>query len=505
MSNPSSYSAIYAFGDSLSDAGNVSIVTALAGRIPVSPPYYEQSYGPLGALTATVFSNGPTWVQDLSGLLRLGTLSPSLYGGTDFAYGGAETGANAGSSFTGLEISAISLPSQLAQFEASVPTPSSAALYTVSIGTNDLYAILTTPNLSLPEMLAQVSAAVSSEASFVSDLIGRGAQNLLVVDAPDLGKMPVVTQGNDPSEDALASQLSNLYNIDLNASLETMAQGRGVGLQILPAYSLLDQAAADPSQFGLTNATDPVWSGNFTDPNSGTLATTDPAQQNQYLFWDHYHPTSSVHALIAADAQSLVTTGTPLFPTPTVQMTDTTTGVSSTQFGQVYSGPDTGLQGQFVYPGPDNVVLSANTPSMYLVGGSGEDAIAALSGSNVLEGGGGSDFLVGATGADGGADTFFLDGRGGQTTWDTLLNFHRGDAVTLWGFVSGQSTMSWADNEGAAGYTGATLDVAFAGAGTPVNGSVTFAGISLADAQSGFSVSSGTVGGIPYLYVSSNA
>ena len=35
------YSVIYAFGDSLSDAGNLSISTSLAGlTTPVSPPYY---------------------------------------------------------------------------------------------------------------------------------------------------------------------------------------------------------------------------------------------------------------------------------------------------------------------------------------------------------------------------------------------------------------------------------------------------------------------------------
>jgi hypothetical protein len=59
-----SYSAIYAFGDSLSDAGNVSITTSAAGATkPASPPYYKEQYGPI---TGNVFSNGPTWVQDLS-------------------------------------------------------------------------------------------------------------------------------------------------------------------------------------------------------------------------------------------------------------------------------------------------------------------------------------------------------------------------------------------------------------------------------------------------------
>ena len=57
---------------------------------PVSPPYLTQHYG---SATGAVFSNGPTWVQDLSIALGLGNLAPSLTGGTDFAYGGAETGS----------------------------------------------------------------------------------------------------------------------------------------------------------------------------------------------------------------------------------------------------------------------------------------------------------------------------------------------------------------------------------------------------------------------------
>ena len=42
------YSALYAFGDSLSDAGDLSILTAPTGTTrPVSPPYYSQKYGPV--------------------------------------------------------------------------------------------------------------------------------------------------------------------------------------------------------------------------------------------------------------------------------------------------------------------------------------------------------------------------------------------------------------------------------------------------------------------------
>ncbi len=72
------YSALYAFGDSISDAGNIFVGTE--GQIPL-PPYSQGR-----------FSNGPTWVQNLSVQLGLGPLTPSLSGGTDYAFGGAETG-----------------------------------------------------------------------------------------------------------------------------------------------------------------------------------------------------------------------------------------------------------------------------------------------------------------------------------------------------------------------------------------------------------------------------
>src|SRR5690242_7531767 len=72
------FTGIVAFGDSLSDAGNVFIATN--GQLP-APPYFNGH-----------FSNGPTWVEDLSQALGLGTLRPSLAGGTDFAYGSAITG-----------------------------------------------------------------------------------------------------------------------------------------------------------------------------------------------------------------------------------------------------------------------------------------------------------------------------------------------------------------------------------------------------------------------------
>ena len=186
------FSDIFAFGDSLSDAGNLSITTTATGSTqPVSPPYFQEQYG---SISGNIFSNGPTWVQNLSIALGLGTLKPSLIGGTDFAFGGAETGTtpqNAGD----LPIMAISLPAQFTQFQAAVPNPSATALYTLSIGANDVLDILANPGLTTQQQTTDVNDAVANEISFVKQLASDGAMNLLVLDVPDLGKTPDVTQG----------------------------------------------------------------------------------------------------------------------------------------------------------------------------------------------------------------------------------------------------------------------------------------------------------------------
>jgi hypothetical protein len=127
-----------------------------------------------------------------------------------------------------------------------------------------------------------------------------------------------------------------------------------------------------------------------------------------------------------------------------------------------------------------------------------EEALAVKAGSNVLEGGTGSNWLVGATGADGGIDTFFVDNRGGQATWDSLLNFHIGDSLTLWGFNAASGSTKWTDDQGAAGYDGETLQVSL-GNSTAATALVTFAGLSSNSAQ--FTTGTGTANGIDYLSV----
>jgi len=189
-------------------------------------------------------------------------------------------------------------------------------------------------------------------------------------------------------------------------------------------------------------------------------------------------------------------------PPPAVSILDTTTGASVPDtFSTGYTGPVAGIGTQMIDITTDSLNITANTPSMFIKTGAGNDAVALKGGTNVVDAGGGSNFLT----AGGGFDTFFLDGRAIPQTasaagpvpgalWDTIQGFVKGDAATIFGVGPG-TALDWQKNEGAVGHKGITLH-AIEPAGSTV--SLTLTGI--ADTSRLF-LSYGSVGGSTYLYV----
>ena len=174
-------------------------------------------------------------------------------------------------------------------------------------------------------------------------------------------------------------------------------------------------------------------------------------------------------------------------------------GQGSVAVASAYQGGVGYLSSEYIYAGGGGVAMVGDTPNMFLTSGPGMDAIAVTSGNNVLDGGTGSNFLVGGTGQ--GTDTFFVDARPDATTWDTIMNFHPGDAVTMWGFDPSHSKVQWADTlMGAPGAQGATMFTDAHGHGLDTG--VTFAGMSIEAAKNMISISGpGSGSGVPYLYI----
>jgi phospholipase/lecithinase/hemolysin len=283
----SSIDAIYAFGDSLSDVGN--IYASSGGVIPGAPYVNGQ------------FSNGPVWVQDLASSLGLAPLTPSLLGGSDYAYGGAETGTTP--VHTGSSSDLTGPGGQITQFQTAHPTADPNALYTIWIGSNDLIDILTgTPQ---SQYAADIAAAVSNVDSAIGSLAADGAKNFLVLTLPDLGLTPEAIAGG-PAVQFGASALAEQFNSALISSVDAIASADSLNLSTLDTYSLRDKIVANPLSYGFTNVTDPCVTG-ATDYVGGTACASTVAAQDKYLFWDNLHPTEAGHAIVAEAALAVIT------------------------------------------------------------------------------------------------------------------------------------------------------------------------------------------------------
>ncbi|MBP7338211.1 CAP domain-containing protein [Niveispirillum sp.] len=138
-----------------------------------------------------------------------------------------------------------------------------------------------------------------------------------------------------------------------------------------------------------------------------------------------------------------------------------------------YSGPVVHLDWQMLgTAGADNVAGSDQDDFINL--GAGNDAANGGAGDDVLDGGTGSNFLIGGAGLD----IFFADGRGGQVAWTTIVDFEKGEQVSVWGWRPGTSRFTWAADDGTAGYRGVTLHADLDGNGS-IDIAVTFAGLAL--------------------------
>ncbi|MEH2284096.1 MAG: SGNH/GDSL hydrolase family protein [Nostoc sp.] len=267
------YEDIYVFGDSFSDTGNA--FNATNRTFPPSPTYFDGR-----------FSNGSVWVEYLAQDLGL-SFNPR----TNFAFGGATTG-----------VDNISIPGypglkqQIASFTAENPSANPNALYIVWAGANDYFSYFGGGVPNPNQAVTNISAAVTSLAAI-------GAQDIMVVNLPDLGKFPVANFNSQiPS---LLSSLTDAHNSSLDATINFLSQQVNPEINIIPfnVNDLFRRIIAEPGEFGLTNAT------NYCIQDLSVIPLSLPTQPipcnpDQFLFWDPVHPTTAAHRLIAESALS---------------------------------------------------------------------------------------------------------------------------------------------------------------------------------------------------------
>jgi outer membrane lipase/esterase len=270
------FTSLTVFGDSLSDSGNNALVIGSnAGQVITGNTYIPSQPYAYGAYT-----NQFTWVNAFSAGLGLPSGAvPSLAGGGNYAYGGARTTVDG--DFGGFPFPP-SAATQLGQFLATPGALPASALFVIAIGGNDVRATAAAVQADPGNALSIISAGAASFASGVGYMVdalqARGAQNIVVWDAPDLGRSPFAIATGTVD---FASFISDTFNSALGARL-----GGEAGVISFDVAALIDDVADNPGAFGLDNVTDAC----------GAIVGCDPSK---YLFWDGIHPTSAGHALLA--------------------------------------------------------------------------------------------------------------------------------------------------------------------------------------------------------------
>lgn len=257
------FNQLIVFGDSESDTGNVfaSSGASPGGPFPLAPLYFNGR-----------FSNGPVYSEFVASYLGMPALVPSVTGGTNYAFGAAQTGS--GNSLIGLP----NMGPQLSQYLATNPTPTAQQLFLLYGGANDMvFAGVTDPNIP-----------VNNLASSITALAAIGAKSFLVPNMFPLGDIPQV------SSTAQAGPLNARtiqFNALLAAKLDMLEATLGIKILRMDTYGLIQNIKSNPAGYGLTNLTQPALI------NGGLGFSNSPvvANPNEYLFWDNIHYTTGIH------------------------------------------------------------------------------------------------------------------------------------------------------------------------------------------------------------------
>ncbi|MGI4879633.1 MAG: SGNH/GDSL hydrolase family protein [Janthinobacterium lividum] len=259
---------IVVFGDSLVDAGNISFLTGGAYD-PPSKGYFPGR-----------FTNGPDYTDLLSQRLYGQLSTPSLLGGTNYAFGGARI-VNDGDAVPDLAVQVGGYLAAVGQ----VADPN--ALYIINDGGNDVYGIEAGSIGGYSSVATYTTALLDTLAASVEALSARGATHILVTGIPN--------------DDATAFALDAL----VQARLDAIEPGlTGTTLERFSYNDFFTRLQADPMKFGVAPITHLPTDGCFSH-------LSPPATQDcsGYFSVDGIHPIAPIQAAIFREVSHITGIG----------------------------------------------------------------------------------------------------------------------------------------------------------------------------------------------------
>ncbi len=303
MASPT-YSQIVAFGDSLSDVGNVAILTETLGGT-LQPSFFDPSdYPDLVPDTAYAESrkltnDGPIWLETVASRQGL-PVFPSAAGGGVYAFGGANSTDELGP-LVPPETLIPSVSEQVSEFLGDVGGVAPVdALYTLTVGGNDLRDAFTYAT-SFADITDIFERSISAVVSLIAALGAAGAQDIVLFNVPNLGLVPQITLLDSLGvvDAAAVSTLTAAYNDSLAAALSAQLASLGMDLDVMifDVYGLLTDVVLDPTAYGFADSTSPCVS--FLPDSPCDI----PAE---FVFWDGIHPTVAMHQVVAEQVIALL-------------------------------------------------------------------------------------------------------------------------------------------------------------------------------------------------------
>jgi phospholipase/lecithinase/hemolysin len=316
---PFTFNKIVVFGDSLTDNGNLFLHDA--GILPKSPPYFNGR-----------FSNGDVWTDGVEHYFEESahiTFENYALGGETAIYHNPMTG------FVPYTLSA-SVRSYLfsAYFQ-----DKSQVLYIIWIGANDYFEGATDAELLSTSVVNQISDTIQR-------LMDLGGKNFLVINLPDIAATPY---GKIQDKRDVLAKLIRLHNEKLLAAVSTLQSNhKNVIIRDFDINYFFADMMKYPAKYNkqfninITDTQSSCWNGGYTlnelviRPQDiklplNSLAVNFDKEQlmelisgvpdlavayrtmesyslglyacekpDEFVFWDHVHPTRVVHKLISS-------------------------------------------------------------------------------------------------------------------------------------------------------------------------------------------------------------
>jgi phospholipase/lecithinase/hemolysin len=265
------------FGDSLSDNGN--LYEFMKHQLPQSPPYFNGR-----------FSNGRVWVEFLMDTYFSKGAGTHLL---DYAYGGAGVSEEEG------DDDLFTLKREVATYLlANQDKASEDSLYILWIGANNY--------LGLPTETEKTLKAVNDGITHsLKKLADKGAKHFLVMNIPDLGRIPAATEFN--AVDTL-SYYSRRHNEDLEKTMiQLKEEYPDVNWIYYDMNSMFTYLLEHPSEYGITNITGTCVNSVMQEVTKKSVlnivANTHPSNRpydcSGFLYFDLVHPTVLAHKIMA--------------------------------------------------------------------------------------------------------------------------------------------------------------------------------------------------------------